>query len=244
MLRGYRGTPSYPGVAGHDPLRICGAHVLDDGRSLFLEIPELQPVNQLHLRLHVNADDGYPVCNPAGHGHDLFITVHRLDLAFEDFPNYTSMEKTIAAHPMLSDMALATLRVPNPWNAAIEGARPIELRTGKNLTYETPEIRVRASEPIALSLINPDVVPHNWVLVKPGTLAQVGELANQLIANPEAFARNYIPDSDLVLYYTDIVDPGAQQTVNIRAPTQPGRYPFLCTFPGHWMVMNGTLIVE
>ena len=141
-------------------------------------------------------------------------------------------------------MALATLRVPNPWRAAIDGARPIELRTGKNLTYETPEIRVSANEPIALSFINPDVVPHNWVLVEPGALAQVGELANQLISNPEAFARHYIPESDLVICYTDIADPGAQQTINIRAPALPGRYPFLCTFPGHWMVMNGVMIVE
>lgn len=237
-------SPSHPSVAGHDPLRICGAHILGDGRSLFLELPELQPVNQLHLRLHVNDDDAYPLCNPAGNGHDLFITVHRMDRPFEDFPNYTPMEKTISAHPILSDMALATLRVPNPWRAAIDGARPIELRTGKNLTYETPEIRVRAGEPIKLSLINPDVVPHNWVLVEPGTLAQVGELANQLIANPEAFARHYIPESDLVICYTDIADPGAQQTISFRAPAEPGRYPFLCTFPGHWMVMNGVMIVE
>ncbi|MCC7336391.1 MAG: hypothetical protein IT422_14980 [Pirellulaceae bacterium] len=237
-------SPSHPSVAGHDPLRICGAHILDDGRSLFLELPELQPVSQLHLRLHVNADDAYPVCNPAGNGHDLFITVHRMDRPFEGFPNYTPMEKTIAAHPILSDMALATLRVPNPWRAAIDGARPIELRTGKNLTYETPEIRVGAGEPIKLGLINPDVVPHNWVLVKPGALAQVGELANQLISNPEAFARHYIPESDLVICYTDIADPGSQQTISFRAPAEPGRYPFLCTFPGHWMVMNGVMIVE
>ena len=33
-------------------------------------------------------------------------------------------------------------------------------------------------------------------------------------------------------------------TIWIKAPTQPGRYPYLCTFPGHWMVMNGELIVE
>ncbi len=237
-------SPSHPGAAGHDPLRICGAHLIEGGRSLFLEIPELQPVNQLHLRLHVNAPGSYPICNPAGSGHDLFITVHRMDRPFTEFPNYTPMEKTIAAHPILSDMALATLRVPNPWLAALDGARPIELRTGKNLTYETREIRVLANEPIALSLINPDVVPHNWVLAKPGALAQVGELANQMISNPEAFARNYIPDSEWVICYTDIVDPGSEQTIYIRAPAEPGRYPYLCTFPGHWMVMNGVMIVE
>jgi azurin len=33
-------------------------------------------------------------------------------------------------------------------------------------------------------------------------------------------------------------------TIWIKAPSQSGRYPYLCTFPGHWMVMNGELIVE
>ena len=32
--------------------------------------------------------------------------------------------------------------------------------------------------------------------------------------------------------------------VVFRAPEEPGRYPYLCTFPGHWMVMNGEMFVE
>ncbi len=237
-------SPSHPGVQGHDPLRITSAHVLSDKRSLFIEIPDLQPVSQLHLRLHVNSANEYAVCNPAGSGHDLFITAHRLDAPFQDLPGYTPVDKTISVHPLLADMALNALRVPNPWRKPVEGARRVELQTAENLTYATREICVRANEPIDFTLDNPDVVPHNWVLVRPDALRRVGELANQLIANPEAFARHYIPESADVLCYTDIVDPGQSQTIYIQTPTQPGRYPFLCTFPGHWMVMNGELIVE
>lgn len=47
-----------------------------------------------------------------------------------------------------------------------------------------------------------------------------------------------------MLAYTDIVAPGKQQTIYLTAPDVPGRYPFLCTFPGHWMVMNGELLVR
>jgi azurin len=39
-------------------------------------------------------------------------------------------------------------------------------------------------------------------------------------------------------------DPQDQFTISIRAPATPGRYPYLCTFPGHWMVMNGEMIVR
>src|SRR5207248_440558 len=47
-------SPRHPGTPGHDPIIIKSAHVLGDGRSLFLEMPDLQPVNQLHLSLRVS----------------------------------------------------------------------------------------------------------------------------------------------------------------------------------------------
>ena len=101
-----------------------------------------------------------------------------------------------------------------------------------------------AGKPIKLTFTNPDVVPHNWVLLKPGSLSRVGELVNRLVADPEAALQQYVPQSDDVLAYTDIVPPGEKFTIYFRAPETPGRYPFLCSFPGHWMVMNGQLIVE
>ncbi|WP_144057381.1 DUF6797 domain-containing protein [Novipirellula maiorica] len=241
------GSPEYsathPGTAGHDPLRIQSAHVMADRCSLFLEIPDLQPVNQLHLRMHVN-DDNAASCNPAGDGQDMFITVHQMDEPFTDFTGYRPTEKRIAAHPLLVDMASMAARAPNPWHQKISGARSIKIETGSNLTYTTPEFRVAANEPLAVTLSNPDVVPHNWVLVQRGALRHVGELGNQMIANPNAFVRQYIPESDQVIAHTDVVSPGQEQTIYFIAPAAPGRYPFLCTFPGHWMVMNGVMVVE
>jgi len=92
--------------------------------------------------------------------------------------------------------------------------------------------------------VNPDVVPNNWVLLKPGALMRVGEQVNRLVADPEAVARHYVPRTDDVLVYTDIVPAGGKFSVNFQAPKAPGHYPYLCSFPGHWMVMNGQLIVE
>ena len=105
-------------------------------------------------------------------------------------------------------------------------------------------MHVRAGEPIALTLDNPDVVPHNWALARPGTLERVGHLANLLISDPEAVVRHYIPRTSDILVYTDVVLPKEKATVYFHAPQQPGSYPFLCTFPGHWLVMNGDLVVE
>ncbi len=236
-------STTHPEVAGHDPLAITNAVVLADGYSVFLEIPELQPVSQLHLRLHVNADDKF-TCSPAGSGHDLFSTIHKLDQPFVDFDSYVPRNKTIATHPLLSDLAADNTKTENPWRANIAAARKIEIATGPNLTFATRQLSVRANEPIALTLSNPDVVPHNWVLVRPGTFQQTGELGNRLIADPNSVSRHYIPETDAVLVHTDIVSPGDEQTIYFVAPAAHGNYPFLCTFPGHWMVMNGTMIVE
>ena len=227
-------SPSHPGTPGHDVLAIRSVHVLDDGKTLFLEMPDLQPVNQLYLRLRV--DSGDP--------RDVFATVHRLAPAFTRFAGYKAEPKTIAAHPILRDMAAAREFVPNRWKTPIPNARPILIEAGKNLTFMPSSFTVKAGEPIKLTFKNPDVVPHNWALIRPGTLPKVGDLANKLVAEPDAANRHYIPKTDDVILYADVTDPGLQFSVFFRAPSEKGKYPYLCTFPGHWMIMNGVMTVE
>ncbi|MBI2477210.1 MAG: hypothetical protein HYV60_00720 [Planctomycetia bacterium] len=232
------GSPEFStkhvGMRGHDVLTITGTHISSDAKTLFLEIPDIQPVNQLHLRVQSNA----------GQPHDLFATVHKLARPFTDYDGYTPTNKQIAEHPIVADLALALRSIPNPHQKKLRDARVIRVETGSNLSYTTRSFRVRAGEPIEFTLSNPDVVPHNWALIKPGTLQRVGGLANRLISDPEAVAHQYIPDSSDVLAYTDVVLPRDEFTIFFHAPEQPGRYPYLCTFPGHWLVMNGEMIVE
>jgi putative heme-binding domain-containing protein len=237
-------SPSHQGVRGHDPLVIKSVQILPDGHSIFVELPDLQPVSQLHLRLRVNPPEQFLSASPTGSGHDMFITVHKLDTPFTDYASYQPVEKIIAAHPLLVALAMNAKRIPNRWATKKGEGRRITITTDKNLTFNTPEFEVVAKEKIALKFQNPDVVPHNWVLVKPGTLRTVGEMANALIADPEAYFRQYIPESPDVIVFTDIISPGEQQVIYFEAPATPGRYPYLCTFPGHWMVMNGVMVVK
>jgi azurin len=224
----------HPGVRGHDRIAVDSLHLLDDGKTLFIAMPELQPVNQLHLRL---TPDLLPAI-------DLYATVHRLGKPRTDLPNYRPVTKTIAAHPIELDLANALKRKPNPWRKKIKDAREVAIEAGQNLSFATRELRVQANEAISLTFSNPDVVPHNWALLKPGSLAQVGDLVNRLISDPDAAFNQYIPVSEDVLCYTDIIDGQDKGTIHFHAPSVPGRYPFICTFPGHWMVMNGEMIVE
>lgn len=222
------------GARGHDRLLVASSRVLDDGRTLFLEIPELTLCNQLHLQIAID---------PA-HRIDMFGTCNKLDEPRTDFDGAMPVAAKLQVHPIEQDMAIATKRVPNPWRNAIEGAREIRIAAGQNLTYDTREFRAKAGEAIKLVFTNPDVVPHNWVLIQPGTLQAIGIEANKLVADPEALIRHYVPQTDDVICFTDIVDGKQETTIDFRVPGKPGRYPYLCTFPGHWMVMNGTMIVE
>ena len=222
------------GTRGHDRLEIASAHVVDDGRTLFLEIPELVPCNQLHLQ----------IATAANHRVDLFVTCNRLDAPRTDFEGAKPLAEKSQSHPLDQDMLMATKRAPNPWRHNIAGAREVRIAAGQNLTYDVRELRVKAGEAIKLVFKNPDVVPHNWVLIRPGTLQSIGAEANKMVADPEALIRHYVPQSSDVVCFTDIVDGKQETSIQFRVPEQPGRYPYLCTFPGHWMVMNGMMVVE
>ncbi|TWT38863.1 plastocyanin/azurin family copper-binding protein [Blastopirellula retiformator] len=228
-------APSHPGIVGHEAVNIADVHPIGDNQ-IFVEIPELQPVNQLHLLLQVDNQEPQ----------EIFVTVHQLDAPYEKIPGYQPTPKTIAAHPLLTDLELLKKKEPNPWQQkpADQPLQQLAIAAGPNLSYSAPTLKAKPGQTIALTFKNPDVVPHNWVLIKPNTLSTVGDLANKFVANPAAVLRQYVPESDDILAYTDIVSPGQEFTIYFPAPKEPGRYPYLCTFPGHWMVMNGELVVE
>jgi azurin len=82
-----------------------------------------------------------------------------------------------------------------------------------------------------------DVLMHNWVLVKPGKEAAVA-------AEGLAKAQNtgYVVAGPDVLAFTPMAKPGGTTEVTFTAP-EPGTYPYICTFPGHYIMMKGVLTV-
>lgn len=226
------GSPEYslrhPDTPGHDPLAITSAHLLADGRSLFLEIPQLLPAHQVHLHISLTPD----------RWQDVFLTAHRLGAPFKEFPGYQPVSKI-----PLPAAAGEVIALPNRFRDGPAG-RPMEISAANGLTFAVKELRAKAGERISLTFRNPDPLPHNWALLRPGTLADIGNKVNQLIAAPGGAARHYVPDSPDVIAWTDIAPAGGSFTIHFNLPATPGDYPFLCTFPGHWQLMNGVLKVE
>jgi putative heme-binding domain-containing protein len=72
--------------------------------------------------------------------------------------------------------------------------------------------------------------------------------ANEMAKDPRNANSDFIPPStrDLILHASPMIGPTRKSLVHVlrfRAPSEPGVYPYVCTFPGHWVVMNGQMVV-
>ena len=85
--------------------------------------------------------------------------------------------------------------------------------------------------------------PHNFAILRPGSLAEVGMLAESTARDADAMARQYIPKSDQILLASRLLQGGQVQALAFEVPTAPGVYPYVCTYPGHWRRMYGALYV-
>ncbi|MGI9429277.1 MAG: DUF7133 domain-containing protein, partial [Bythopirellula sp.] len=111
------------------------------------------------------------------------------------------------------------------------------------MLYDRPEFAVEADQLVSLVLQNNDTMPHNLVIAEPGALEAVGQAAEAMAALPDARARGYLPDLGSVLWATKLLQPGEAEKLSFRSPREPGVYPYLCTYPGHWRRMVGAMLV-
>ncbi|MEE2640045.1 MAG: PVC-type heme-binding CxxCH protein [Planctomycetota bacterium] len=111
------------------------------------------------------------------------------------------------------------------------------------MIYDKEMIVVEAGKTVEFRFSNTDSMPHNFAITRPGALQEVGELGEATGRDEDAAARHYIPKSDKVLLGSELVQPGDTQAISFQVPSQPGVYPYVCTYPGHWRRMYGALYV-
>ena len=111
------------------------------------------------------------------------------------------------------------------------------------MIYDKERIVVQAGKPVEFRFSNSDNMPHNFAILQPGSLAEVGMLAEATARDPDAMARQYIPQSDQILLASRLLQSGQVQAMVFEVPTAPGVYPYVCTYPGHWRRMYGALYV-
>jgi uncharacterized protein len=111
------------------------------------------------------------------------------------------------------------------------------------LKFDLSELTVAPGQLVEIVFSNPDAMQHNFVLGTQGSLEVIGAAADKMSQSPTGLAQGYIPEIPQVLFSTKLVDPGQTVSFQFKAPTDPGQYPYVCTFPAHWKVMNGVLNV-
>ncbi len=111
------------------------------------------------------------------------------------------------------------------------------------MKYDKTLITARAGSVVQIVFENPDHMQHNFVLAKPKSLEKVGAAADKLAMDQNGTKLNYVPRIPEVLQATPLINPGGKYTLTFTLPNIPGDYPFVCTFPGHWRIMNGILRV-
>jgi putative heme-binding domain-containing protein len=113
----------------------------------------------------------------------------------------------------------------------------------ERMIYDKETIVVQAGKPVEFRFANTDNMPHNFAILRPGSLEEIGLMAEATAADADAKDRHYIPKSDQVLLGSRLLGPGESQAMSFEVPAEAGVYPYVCTYPGHWRRMFGALLV-
>jgi len=114
----------------------------------------------------------------------------------------------------------------------------------QKMAFDKTLLHAEAGQTIEIILNNKDQMPHNLVLIRPGTLEDFGAMVDEFVTHPTAKDLDYIPPSKYYLASTPMLDAGEVGSLVITLPDVPGIYPYVCTFPGHWSMMQGEIIVS
>ncbi len=136
---------------------------------------------------------------------------------------------------LLLGLVLVALR------AQAEPVREIVIEpVGDELKFKVTEFTVAPGETVRLIFKNTaKVMPHNVVVLNTDSPSVVNRVGTAAISAPD-----YVPDDPAILAYTKVAQPGETVEVTFKAPDKPGRYRYICTFPGHYTLMQGVMVVS
>ena len=111
---------------------------------------------------------------------------------------------------------------------------------GNKMAYLTKEFTVKAGQEVTLIMDNTatsEVMKHNIVILNDKSkINEVGMAALK--------AKDYLPEHPAIIVATAMADAGSKSEVTFTAPSESGEYTFICTYPGHYAMMQGVMIVK
>ncbi len=117
----------------------------------------------------------------------------------------------------------------------------ISINTVGGLKFDKVRFQVKPGAKVKLVLANKDDMLHNLVITEPGARVEVANAALELgDMGPD---RHYVPATSKVLWSTKLIGPGETTSLLFTVPEKEGIYPYVCTYPGHGLVMFGAMYV-
>ncbi len=115
----------------------------------------------------------------------------------------------------------------------------------EQMRYDTGRLVVEAGKPFEVIFENVDAMPHNIVFVPPGMRQKIAEQVQTMAPTSlDKEGRAYVPRNGQGFFAASkTLEPGQKEKLKLTAPAQEGEYEYVCTFPGHWMIMWGKLVV-
>ena len=175
-------------------------------------------------------------------------------VAKAEVPNYTArkLQKTLGSSfdnvfGKILKMGELSKIDKNPVKARPAGfadARRIEVGVLPGLKFNTSRIEAKAGEKVIFVFPNDDSsgMVHNLAIITPGSTQTVLDAAVAMGA--DGLKKNFIPEIPELLASTPQVAQGMKYTLYFSVPEEPGDYHFICTYPGHGLIMQGIFAVE
>ncbi len=113
----------------------------------------------------------------------------------------------------------------------------------EEMKFNVTEFTAKAGKTVEIVFENPDAMQHNIVVGKPKSTPIIGAAADKMITAKDGAEKNYVPAIPQIIAASPLVNPGQTYRLRFVVPDQPGDYPYVCTFPGHWRLMTGVMKV-
>ena len=118
----------------------------------------------------------------------------------------------------------------------------VNINVISGMQFDIVRFNVKPGVKVKIVFTNADDMSHNFLVTKPGTRLDVVNEALKL--EEKGPQMNYIPKSGNVLSSIPVVATNQSATISFLAPSTPGAYPYVCTYPGHGFIMYGVMYVS
>lgn len=129
-------------------------------------------------------------------------------------------------------------------SASVPKGRQVALKMAEGLRFDPPRFEAKPGEFLSVQVenVDPSHLAHNLVIVKPGQVQEIVQLAMGM--GESGPAKAFVPTHPAILAASStVVDPEKKLQVKFKVPDEPGVYGYVCTVPGHGMVMFGAMYV-